>query len=128
MTTLKYQITQDTRRVPYYNMAQQLHDQDGLEYRVIYDLRTSRHVPGSYHLEYRRVFIMPPVSMQVDISKLTIPEPNQWDSDIQSLEDHVSSCHFILVINEAFNTEFVCSDGEQECTDTTIPCEVRIND
>jgi len=109
MTTLKYQITHNSTRLPYYNTPQQISPNDGLEYRIVYDNRITRHEPGGYHLEHRGIS----------------GDWHDWSTEILNLEDHISSCHFIADINRTFNTQFVCSDAEWECTDETIPCEER---
>ncbi len=110
MSILRHQITGADRRTPYYETPQQIHDQDGLEYRVIHD---DEYPQFYYHLEHRKLF------RQRDT------ELDSWRLDTLSLEDHVSSCHFILAINQTFNTEFVCADGGWECSDSVQPCEVR---
>ena len=112
MTTLKYHITSELTQLPYYNTPQQISEQDGLEYRIVYDNRVTRHETGGYHLEHRRLF-----NMRTDT------DLDSWRLAIDNLEDHISSCHFIADINRTFNTEFVCSDAEWECTDQTMPCE-----
>ena len=112
MSVLRYHITHESKRLPYYNTPQIIHEQDGLEYRVIHE---DNYPEGFYyHLESRQ--IRHPMEGFNNVA---------WRVDVDNLEDHISSCHFILEINRIFNTEFVCADADWECTDRTIPCEER---